>query len=150
VIARAVDGHALPAPALTAAETARAATLVPADPVTAAAWAAASMELGAVVCTARAPRCDACPVADLCRWRAAGQPADVHAARRRTQTWTGTDRQVRGRVMALLRDSPTPVAAAAVAGVWPDHAQLERCLDALVVDGLVQRADDDGAYRLPA
>jgi A/G-specific adenine glycosylase len=158
VLARVVDGDALPAPSQTVGEVLRATALVPDDPDhpgRAAAWAAASMELGAVVCTARAPRCDACPVADLCRWRADGYPPDPHAGRRRTQGWAGTDRQVRGRVMALLRDAPAPVPLPvmeelAVAGT--DRPRLHRCLDGLVVDGLVQVVgdDDEPAYRLPA
>ncbi len=152
VLARTVAGHALPSPAQTVAEVRAAAALVPDVPRRAAAWAASSMELGAVVCTARAPRCDACPVADLCRWRAAGYPPDPHAHRRRAQGWTGTDRQVRGRVMGLLRESLRPVPVIAVRDLWPDGAQLERCLDALVADGLVQLAghDDDPVLRLPA
>ena len=35
---------------------------------------AAAMELGAVVCTARQPRCDECPIAQWCEWRGAGYP----------------------------------------------------------------------------
>ena len=34
-----------------------------------------SMELGALVCAARGPRCDECPVADLCAWNSTGRPA---------------------------------------------------------------------------
>jgi A/G-specific adenine glycosylase len=155
VLARAVDGEALPAPSQTVAETLRAAALVPAAPDRAAAWAAASMELGALVCTARAPRCDACPVADLCRWRADGYPPDLHAGRRRAQGWAGTDRQVRGQVMALLRDDPEPVPLAVVeelAAAGPDRPRLHRCLAGLVLDGLVEVVGDEDrpAYRLPA
>jgi A/G-specific adenine glycosylase len=153
VLARAVDGEALPAPSQTAAEVLRATALVPAAPDRAASWAAASMELGALVCTARSPSCDACPVADLCRWRADGHPPDLHAGRRRTQAWAGTDRQVRGRVMGLLRDDPAPVPLAAVEElVGTDHRRLHRCLEGLVLDGLVERVGDDDrpAYRLPA
>jgi A/G-specific adenine glycosylase len=150
VLARTVAGAALPAPSQTVAETLLADAYVPDDDATAARWAAASMELGALVCTARSPRCDACPVASLCRWRASGMPSDEHAARRRTQAWTGTDRQVRGRIMALLREAPGPVPADAVDAVWPDTPQRERCLDGLVADGLVTRDDTDPpAYRLP-
>ena len=69
----------------------------------------------------------------------------------------GTDRQARGRVMALLRDAPAPVPRTAVAEVWPDAAQLDRCLTGLVTDGLVVRTDAPGddpdpdlaTYRLP-
>ena len=155
VIARTVTGVALPAPTQTAAEVRDAAALVPHDDATAARWAAASMELGALVCTARAPRCERCPVVHLCAWHAAGRPPDEHAARRRPQTFAGTDRQVRGRVMALLREAIGPVPAAAVDAVWSDARQLARCVDALVADGLVVRdptpsPDTPPTYRLPA
>ena len=148
VLARAVGGDALPAPSYTAAERRRAHEVAPADDDAATRWAAASMELGALVCTARTPRCGACPVAGLCAWRRAGRPADEHADRRRTQAWAGTDRQVRGRVMAVLRDAPGPVPRTVVAGVWADAAQLDRCVASLVEDGLVEQ--DGEAYRLPA
>ncbi|RMI03391.1 A/G-specific adenine glycosylase, partial [Cellulomonas triticagri] len=72
VLARVAEGVALPAPALTVGERRLAEEYVPADDAGAARWAAASMELGALVCTARAPRCGACPVADACAWRRAG------------------------------------------------------------------------------
>lgn len=148
VLARAVEGVALPAPSYTAAERRLAHATAPADDDAATLWAAASMELGALVCTARAPRCGACPVADLCAWRRAGRPVDAHAGRRRTQAWAGTDRQVRGRVMGLLREAPGPVLRDVVAGSWPDAAQLDRCVASLVEDGLVEQ--DGEAYRLPA
>ncbi|WP_277209266.1 A/G-specific adenine glycosylase [Isoptericola croceus] len=148
VQARAVSGAALPAPSYTAAERALAASLVPDDDETAAAWAAASMELGALVCTARAPRCEACPLRAACAWRLAGFPPDEHAARRRTQAWEGTDRQVRGRVMAALRGADAPVPRALLADAGP-AAQLDRCLAGLVEDGLAE-TDDAGRYLLPA
>ncbi|MBN9374821.1 MAG: A/G-specific adenine glycosylase, partial [Cellulomonas sp.] len=122
-------------------------------------WALATMELGALVCTARAPRCEACPLASSCAWLTAGRPPDEHAHRRRGQPWEGTDRQVRGRVMALLRGAIGPVPADAVAAVWPDARQLTRCVEALVADGLVVPLtvtgatagpdDEPASYRLP-
>ncbi|GII98281.1 adenine glycosylase [Sediminihabitans luteus] len=148
VLARTVAGTALPPPSPRAAELRLAASLVPDDATGAARWAAASMELGAVVCTARAPRCDVCPVRAACAWRLAGSPPDEHGARRRTQAWEGTDRQVRGRVMALLRGADGPVHQALVEEVWPDAAQRERCVASLVEDGLVEQ--DGEVYRLPA
>jgi A/G-specific adenine glycosylase len=138
VLARAVDGTALPAPTVTAAEARRAAALVPATEAEAAGWAAASMELGALVCTARSPRCDACPVRGSCAWIAAGRPADEHAHRRRTQAWTGTDRQARGRIMAVLREALEPVPQHAIDAAWPDTAQRSRALASLVADGLLR------------
>ena len=147
VLARVVGGEALPSPSLTAAEMSRAAAFVPADDTAAAGWAASSMELGAVICTARAPRCADCPVAALCAWRAAGYPADAHAARRRTQAWAGTDRQVRGKIMSLLRAAPGPVPGVVIDRVWPDASQLGRCLTGLVDDGLIAWTGAD--YHLP-
>ncbi|MGF0115619.1 A/G-specific adenine glycosylase [Promicromonospora sp. Marseille-Q5078] len=148
VLARTLGGTALGAPSPTAAERDLAAGVVPDDDATAARWAAASMELGAVVCAARAPRCGACPVADLCAWRAAGHPPDEHAHRRRTQSWHGTDRQVRGRLMAALRSAHDPLPRALLADSGPDQAQVGRCLAGLVEDGLVEQ-DDAGRYHLP-
>ena len=69
----------------------------------AARWAVAVMELGALVCTARTPRCGGCPVAARCAWRLAGAPAYDGPARR-VQPFAGTDRQVRGLLMAVLRE----------------------------------------------
>lgn len=150
VQARAVTGTALPAPALTAAESALAVELVPDEPAVAARWAVAAMELGAMVCTARSPRCGACPVAGLCAWQLAGAPAHEGPARR-GQAWHGTDRQVRGRLLALLREQTSagqPLDDAALTVAWPDNdAQRERCLTSLVADALVERTGD--GYRLP-
>nr|WP_125773963.1 A/G-specific adenine glycosylase [Antribacter gilvus] len=148
VVARVFGGTALPAPSYTAAERALATTLAPAADDDAARWAAASMELGALVCTARAPRCDACPVVNQCAWRAAGSPPDTHAARRRTQAWAGTDRQARGRVMAVLRRADHPVDRALLDDVWPDPAQLGRAVAGLIEDGLAEQ-DEAGRYHLP-
>jgi len=140
VLARAVAGAALPRPQQSAAEVRLAESLLPDDDAAAAAWAAASMELGALVCTARSPRCGACPVADLCAWRLAGSPPDEHAGRRRTQAWEGTDRQCRGRVMAALRAASAPVPREALAAVWPDASQLTRCIASLVEDHLAEES----------
>src|SRR4051794_33354796 len=106
VFARVVGGEQFPPDAVTSAERELATALLPVRH--AHRWAAATMELGALVCTARSPHCDACPVADLCRWRAAGYPAYDGPARR-GQAWHGTDRQCRGRLMAVLREATEPV-----------------------------------------
>ena len=136
VHARLVGGAAQPAAALTAAELRRAEDLLPDDDGAAARWSVAVMELGALVCTARSPRCEACPVRRRCAWVAAGSPAATGPARR-VQRWEGTDRQVRGRLVAVLREAVGPVPAEVLAGAWPDTDQRERCLDSLLDDGLV-------------
>jgi A/G-specific adenine glycosylase len=137
VLARAVTGAALPAPSYTVAERTLAEAVAPPDDPTASRWAAARA------------RCDACPVRDLCTWRGAGHPPDQHADRRRAQAWHGTERQVRGRVMAVLRGATRPVHRDLLADVGKDGDQVERCLAGLIEDGLVEQ-DADGRYTLPA
>ena len=148
VLARAVGGEAGPAVALSRAERDRAEHVLPDDEPTAARWSVAVMELGAVVCSARAPRCAACPVGDRCAWLAAGSPVATVPSRR-PQAFAGTDRQVRGRLMAVLRAAPDPVGRSELDAVWDDAEQRERALAALVADGLVVTADGD-SYALPS
>jgi len=127
----------------TVAERAAASARIPAPPGD---YSVAVMELGALVCTARSPRCDACPVSGACAWLAAGRPEADRP--RRTQTYAGTDREVRGRLLAVLRACAGQVAAAELDLAWPDAAQRHRALAGLVADGLVEHAGAD-RYRLP-
>jgi A/G-specific adenine glycosylase len=145
VYARVFDGTADAAGSPTVVERRAALNRVPAE--NPGRFSVAVMELGALVCTARAPRCDSCPVAADCRWLSAGRP--VAAAPRRTQGYEGTDRQARGRLLAVLRDATGPVPVSALDVVWADERQRMRALDGLVADGLVEPLDD-GHYRLPA
>ena len=146
LIARAIRGQAQAGPAAPARDHAEVASLLPLKPRRRPAQRGA-MELGALVCTARSPRCPSCPLADRCAWRAAGAPEHAgHAARR--QRFAGTDRQVRGLLLDVLRGADDPVERAALDVVWPDPVQRERALDALVVDGLVDPRPD-GRFALP-
>ncbi|MDT0446917.1 HhH-GPD family protein [Streptomyces johnsoniae] len=147
VFARVVTGTEYPPNATTAAERKLARLLLPEDPATAARWAAATMELGALLCTARGPECTRCPIADLCAWRGAGSPAH-EGPPRRGQTYAGTDRQVRGKLLAVLREASGPVERAVLDRVWHDPEQRNRALNGLVGDGLAERLPD-GRYRLP-
>ncbi|MDQ1009184.1 A/G-specific adenine glycosylase [Streptomyces sp. V4I23] len=147
VFARAATGIQYPPNATTAAERRLARALLPDEESTAARWAAASMELGALVCTARNEDCGRCPIAARCAWRLAGKPAHDGPARR-GQTYAGTDRQVRGRLLAVLREAATPVSQSALDAVWDEPVQRARALDGLVADGLVEPLDG-GLYRLP-
>ena len=137
VLARIDGGAEFPVAHETAAERFRAWEFVPEDDGDAALWSVSAMELGALVCTAKAPRCGECPVGDACAWLAAGRPA-WEGPERRVQAWEGTDRQCRGRIMAALRGHGA-VRLADVA--WPDGAQLEACAASLVADGLAVRTD---------
>jgi A/G-specific adenine glycosylase len=136
VLGRLAVGEAYPGATQTRAELAVAETFLPDDPALAARWAVASMELGALVCTARSPRCDVCPVTDLCAWRRAGYPAWAGPPRR-GQAYEGTDRQCRGALLAVLRSSDEPVGRDELAAAWPEPLQRERALASLVDDGLV-------------
>ena len=147
VLARTLVGTEFPATSVTRAERDLAASVLPNDEPTAATWSVAVMELGAVVCVAGAPRCADCPVADLCAWRADGYPA-YDGPPRRGQTYDGTDRQCRGRILALARDSHGPVNRSRIDDAWPTDEQRERCLASLVHDGLLVQVADD-AYALP-
>ena len=147
VLARVVTGVEFPPTAVTAAERSVAVDLLPDDEPTAATWSVALMELGALVCTAASPTCDTCPVAAACAWRGAGHPA-YDGPPRRGQAWAGTDRQCRGRLMALAREAEGPVSAQGMQRAWPDDDQRARCLSSLLDDGLLVAAS--GGYALPA
>ncbi|WP_414004314.1 A/G-specific adenine glycosylase [Pseudarthrobacter sp. IC2-21] len=167
VHARLFSGVALPSPSLSATEMRLAAELLPDDAGTSVRWNAAVMELGALVCTARAPKCTDCPVRDSCAWLAAGEPPPSYVPK--GQAWHGTDRQVRGAVLAVLRlaDSPVPpemfqrepadlgfaaegigVPLAALHRLNSAPEQLERALAGLLGDGLAEL--HEGGYQLPA
>ena len=147
VLARQVFGVAQPtAVGTTKAERELAAQLLPDDPQEAARWSVGVMELGALVCTAQRPRCGACPVADCCAWLRAGRPAG--RAPRPAQTYVGTDRQCRGRLLAVLRDSDEPVPGRVLVREWDDERQRTRALAGLVSDGLVESVGAD-RYALP-
>jgi A/G-specific adenine glycosylase len=137
VLSRVVRGRDEPREPATAADRSEMDSLLPQPPARAARFSAAVMELGALVCSARAPACGACPLADRCRWRLAGSVAGE--ARRAVQTWHGTDRQVRGRIMAALRASPAAVPRSELADVTVDPEQGARCLESLLADGLAVR-----------
>jgi A/G-specific adenine glycosylase len=122
--------------------------LVPDAADVAATWAVAVMELGALVCTARAPRCADCPLASTCEWRRAGWP-EPDGPPRRGQRYAGTDRQVRGLLLAVLRGTTLPVPAEDLASVWDDAVQRDRAMAGLIEDGLVEPLAGD-RFRLPA
>ncbi|MDH6116778.1 A/G-specific adenine glycosylase [Kitasatospora sp. GAS204B] len=148
VFARAVTGEEYPAQATTAAERRTATELLPDHPEVAAAWAVGVMELGALVCTARGPECGDCPLRPHCAWDRAGRPPYQGPARR-GQSYEGTDRQVRGKLLAVLREAHGEVPRQRLDAVWPDAVQRSRALDGLIIDGLVEPVGSE-RFRLPA
>ena len=139
VVARAMYGRA-DAAAASPRDLEDVAALLPND-ADARRFSAALMELGATVCTARAPRCGVCPLS-ACAWRSSGYPAAIGPARR-VQRYVGTDRQVRGRLLDVLRGNDSPVTRAQLDVAWlTDTAQRDRALDSLLVDGLIEQTTD--------
>ena len=147
VLARAVDGNGQAGPPSTTRDLAAMESLLPDDDALAARFCAATMELGAVICTSAKPRCHACPITDRCAWVAAGSPAHTGPVGR-SQRFAGTDRQVRGLLLDVLRGTDGPVAQVAFDAVWPDAAQRGRAQDSLVADGLIDPLPD-GRFALP-
>ena len=159
VLARFLDGNSMPTTHITNAERAKAQAICdvcmtlqpPIDPAT---WSAAVMELGALVCTARHPRCSSCPVAAGCAWLQAGSPADASAGLGRKQApYSGSHREVRGRILAALRQEPSDDHGASddttpgisVDHCWPDELQRNRAIESLLIDGLIEY---ENGYRL--
>ena len=154
VLARAVDGLARPisggGPSTT--ETAMARRVLPIQPARAARWAGATMELGALICTARSPSCEACPISSRCRWLRAGAPRPTGPGRP-AQRYEGTDRWMRGLLLAAVRTAGEPLTLAELRRAAPDSVQNDpmqrrRALDSLVADGLLETLPRN-RFRLP-
>jgi A/G-specific adenine glycosylase len=137
VVSRAVAGEPDAGPATTAADLVAMADLLPPDPARACRASIAFMELGAIVCTARQPRCSTCPFEAVCAWRRSGLPLPEGPSRK-PQRYAGTDRQVRGLLLEVLRQATGPVPRHRLDLVWSDEVQRARALAALVRDGLVE------------
>ena len=147
VLARAVTGVAQAAPTPHAAESRLAGELLPENPATAARWGVAVMEFGALVCQARVPRCADCPIRAGCAWQRSGRRG--HAGPTRPgQSYAGTDRQVRGLLLEVLREAAGPVPRTALDVVWAEPVQRRRALDGLIADGLVEPWETE-SLRLP-
>ncbi|MBB5807202.1 A/G-specific adenine glycosylase [Saccharothrix ecbatanensis] len=147
VVARAVHGAGDAGPPSTTKDLKDVEALLPENDKAAAVYSAALMELGALVCTARAPKCADCPVFDACAWQLNGRPAYDGPAKA-VQKFAGTDRQVRGLLLDVLRGTVEPVAKARLDVVWSDAGQRDRCLHSLLTDGLVEQTRE-GLFALP-
>jgi A/G-specific adenine glycosylase len=147
VVARAVHGAGDAGPASNTRDMADVDALLPAEDAPAATMSIALMELGALICTARSPRCVDCPLLTECAWQRAGRP-EYNGPAKPVQRFAGTDRQVRGLLLDVLRDTDGPVERARLDMVWADSAQRDRCLDSLLVDGLMEQTNS-GLFALP-
>ena len=140
VVARAVHGSAEPGNPSTTRDLADVDGLLPRPRAKAARYSAALMELGALICTAKNPACLLCPLPE-CSWIEAGRPAHTGPAKK-VQKFAGTDRQVRGKLMSVLRESSGPVERTKLDVVWlTDPGQRDRALDSLLLDGLIEQTE---------
>jgi A/G-specific adenine glycosylase len=146
VIGRVWHGKERPEISISSVERLFAESLVPSTRTNASLWNAAVMEFGALVCTSRNPLCDQCKIASNCAWKLAGYPASTVV--KKTAKFEGTDRQVRGRMMKILKDSNKAVDKAAFAQCSVDAKQRNRALDSLITDGLIE-VTRTGKFRLP-
>jgi A/G-specific adenine glycosylase len=132
VFARVIDGVEVPTAAPTKSEREKREELIPSkNPHM---WAAATMELGALICTAKNPKCGQCPLADQCIWRSLDYPLSDQP--KRTQSWHGTDRQCRGVIVQALRDNPV-LNKKEIMQLWDVPSQVEKALLTLLEDGLL-------------
>jgi A/G-specific adenine glycosylase len=143
VLTRVIDGNEHPKPAPTSREKARRLALLPEK--NAHIWAAATMELGALVCTSKNPKCELCPVISNCNWRKNGYPKSNLI--RKSQDWHGTDRKCRGTIVQALRENES-LTENAIKKLWPDESQIEKALRTLQEDLLIE-AISRKRYRLP-
>ncbi len=133
LFARLFDGVETPTQSATKIEKSRYEELIPKkDPHL---WAAATMELGAVICTSQSPKCGICPVAHVCTWRSLDYPKSDVVKRR--QSWHGTDRQCRGTIVQALRENEV-LTKSQITQLWDVPSQLERALLTLLDDGLIE------------
>ena len=144
VLTRVIDGNEHPKPAPTSREKARRLTLLPEK--NAHIWAAATMELGAIVCTSKNPKCELCPVISACNWRKNGYPKSDLI--RKSQDWHGTDRKCRGTIVQALRENES-LTENAIKKLWPEESQVEKALKTLQEDLLIE-AISRKRYRLPS
>jgi A/G-specific adenine glycosylase len=135
LFSRVLDGEEFPALHITNQERESRTVLIPTN---AHAWAAATMELGALICTATKPKCAICPLSNSCLWRAKGHPPSQNV-KKKIQKWHGTDRQCRGAIIEYLRSHPKATGSS-LSNIWDNSSQLEKCLTTLTKDGLITRS----------
>ncbi len=133
LFARLFDGVEVPSQSSTKSEKSRYEALIPKKD--AHIWAAATMELGAIICTSQSPKCGICPVAHGCTWRSLDYPRSDRV--KRTQTWHGTDRQCRGTIVQALRENQI-LTKNQISQLWDVPSQLEKAILTLLDDGLIE------------
>jgi A/G-specific adenine glycosylase len=111
-------------------------------------WTHASMDLGATVCRARRPLCEACPVSRWCA--SAFEPVGRTRTGEAQIPFERTSRWLRGRIVERLRGLEGGAWGRLPASIGShDEAAIGIAIDGLERDGLLQRRPD-GSVRLPS
>lgn len=146
LLARAWLGHSHQAPTISAIERALAEALLPISNQHAAKWSAATMEFGALICTARDPLCTECPIINDCKWFSQGRPlSDI--PKKSQARYEGSVRQERGRILKILRENELALSITELEKRSPDRQRFEITLNQLMAEGMIRKT---GAhYALP-
>jgi A/G-specific adenine glycosylase len=107
-------------------------------------WTQALMDLGATVCTARNPRCDACPVSAWCLSVRAMTDTPLRRPMQEPSLQGVPNRIYRGRIVDILRISRRPLQIQEIGrkivptfssrhGAW-----LRKVIEGLLSDGLIE------------
>jgi A/G-specific adenine glycosylase len=143
VLVRALDGKEYPTSSPTVRERESRLAILPSR--NADNWAAATMELGALICTSKNPSCNNCPIISQCKWRKNGYPQSELV--RKSQDWHGTDRKCRGTIVQALRENES-LTLSAIKKLWPEESQVEKALETLLADHLIEE-HSRSRFRLP-
>lgn len=147
LLARAWLGQSHQAPSISVIERVLAEELLPLGDQNAATWSAASMELGALVCTAREPACAKCPIVNDCNWFSQGKPTS-NIPKKVQARYEGSARQERGRILKILREHKNSVSLKQLQQQSPDQQRFETALIQLVDEGMIEK--NRGRYALPS
>lgn len=147
VLARAWLGQSHQAPSISVIERVLAEKLLPVGEQSAATWSAASMELGAVICTARDPLCEKCPITNDCNWFSQGKPnSDI--PKKIQARYEGSLRQERGRILKLLREQQNSMSLVQLNKQSTDQQQFKTAVTQLLNEGMIEKTG--GRYTLPS
>lgn len=116
---------------------------LPNNPQEAKIFNAAMMELGALICRAKSPLCNKCPISHECAWKKEGFPINT-APPNPAQSYLGSIRQIRGLILSALRDETNgiPIQELDSAALWQNASQRQQALNTLLQDGLISITAD--------
>ncbi len=146
LLARAWLGQSHQSPTISVIERALAQELLPISDQHAAKWSAASMELGALICTARDPLCSECPIINDCNWFSHGKPTS-NIPKKSQARYEGSMRQERGRILKILRENKNAASFKNLAEQSSDQQRFENALTQLLTEGMIRKTGKH--YALP-